>query len=318
MHTLRKRLRARGNRWARRRHGSQLSPVELQRNRIYILPTKAGIIFCLMLFVILIGSMNYNNSMGLALAFTLGSFVLICMHHCHRNLLALQVRYGDAEPVFAGQNARIPVTLINNRGYRRLDLKLGLDGETIDAIDLQGQDSQTFYLTYTTRHRGRFAMERLQISCRYPCGLFQAWTWIYWDTAVLVYPAPAGRTQLPQYSGGIAAGRTAIIHGDDEMAELREFQPGDNLSRVAWKNLARSDTMNTKTFNALAEEDLWIEWTGSDLTGTEERLSQLTQWVVAARQQGRRFGLRLPDVEITPDDNPVHVRRCLTALALFP
>lgn len=318
MRGLRQRLDARVSRWARRRHGSQRSPVELQRNRIYILPTKAGTVFGLMLFVMLLGSMNYNNSMGLMLAFALGSFALICMHHCHRMLLGLTVRYGVAAPVHAGQTASIPVTLVNSRAYRRVDLRLSHSDDEINGLNLAPMETRNFQLQSRTHHRGRFAQERLRISCRYPCGLFQAWTWIYWDTAVLVYPAPIGTSQLPVHGGGGQPGQAILMRGDDELAELREFQHGDNLSRVAWKSLARSDEMHTKTFTAYAEDDLWIDWEDAAGLDTEQRLSQLTCWIVAARERQRRFGLRLPNATIVPNLDQRHTHKCLSALALYP
>ena len=76
--------------WIRRRQGDDVDPVELRRNRIYILPTRSGIAYAAMVFAMLLGGMNYNNNLGLGLTFVLVSLGLVAMHHCHGTLSGLQ------------------------------------------------------------------------------------------------------------------------------------------------------------------------------------------------------------------------------------
>ena len=44
--------------WARRRQGADGPVTQLQPRRIYILPTGVGLVFGLMVFAMLLGSMN--------------------------------------------------------------------------------------------------------------------------------------------------------------------------------------------------------------------------------------------------------------------
>ena len=60
-------LEQRARSWILRRQGRDVDPVELRRNRIYILPTRVGFTYAAMLFAMLLGGMNYNNNLGLAL-----------------------------------------------------------------------------------------------------------------------------------------------------------------------------------------------------------------------------------------------------------
>ena len=52
--------------WALRRQGKDPDPVTLHRRRVYIIPSGLGIGFGLVLFAMLLASMNYNSSMGFA------------------------------------------------------------------------------------------------------------------------------------------------------------------------------------------------------------------------------------------------------------
>ena len=88
--------------WVRRRQGADQLPVTLARRRLYILPTRAGIAFAALLFLMLLAGLNYANSLALLLTFLLAGFALVAMQPCHRNLLGLSCRRLSAPPVFAG------------------------------------------------------------------------------------------------------------------------------------------------------------------------------------------------------------------------
>src|SRR5215467_5497628 len=99
--------------WVRRRQGLDVLPVVLQRRRIYILPTRAGLGFTLMLFFMLVAGLNYANSIALFLTFLLAGFGLITMHQCHRNLMGTCLRGVTALPTFARRPGTLQLTLQN-------------------------------------------------------------------------------------------------------------------------------------------------------------------------------------------------------------
>jgi uncharacterized protein (DUF58 family) len=49
----------------------------------------------------------------------------------------------------------------------------------------------------------------------------------------------------------------------------------------------------------------------------EEKLSQLTLWVIEAERAQQPYGLRLPSIEISPALGQMHFHSCLRALSLF-
>ena len=106
---LRRRLRA----WVRRRHGIDPDPFTLPGRRIYILPTRLGVAFGVMVFAMFLGAMNYANNLALALAFVLGALGLVAMQHSHRNLAGVRLRAAPCEPVFAGQMATFRIAVEN-------------------------------------------------------------------------------------------------------------------------------------------------------------------------------------------------------------
>ncbi len=91
--TYRQAVEAKAERWARKRQGTDRPVTELHSRRVYILPTAVGLVFALMAFTMLLGSMNYNNNLSFVLTFVLAGLGFVSMHQCQRNIVGLELRY---------------------------------------------------------------------------------------------------------------------------------------------------------------------------------------------------------------------------------
>ena len=60
--------------------------------------------------------------------FFLASVVMVSAVHAHFALAGLRLRLGRVEPVFAGENARVPVEIINPTRRTRTALQLAPNG----------------------------------------------------------------------------------------------------------------------------------------------------------------------------------------------
>ena len=307
----------RGRRWARRRQGVDPQRLELARRRIYILPTRTGLAYALTVFVLLLGSMNYNNNMGFALTFLLTGIGLVTMHHCHRNLVGLRLDFQGVAPVFAGQQAQFRFIAGNSRTMHRWQIRVAWDRSSPRYVDIGPLSDARFSLPLDAPSRGWMQTPRLAVSTTFPLGLLRAWAWINLDTATLVYPKPADSSSpLDVLSSAQDAGGQQQS-GDDEFSGLREFRPGDSPRRVAWKSVARLGTLLVKEYREGGQQPLWIEWDAVAAANTESRLSMLTRLVLDAHRERQAFGLRLPGSAIAPQRGEQHVHQCLRQLATF-
>ena len=87
---------------------------------------------------------------------------------------------------------------------------------------------------------------------------------------------------------------------------------------IAWKAVARGETLLTKVFTGRASMEMWFDW--KDLPpglDTEARLSRLARWVLLAHASGLRYGVKLPGVELPLGSSDEHERACLRELALY-
>lgn len=308
-------MRKRAAAWARRRQGEDRLPVTIAARRVYILPTRAGLAFAALLFVMLIAGLNYGNSVALMITFLLTGFGLIAMHLTHRNLLGVVARGVAPVDAFAGEHGLLLVTLqsAGKAGHFAIDAEV--EGSERVSVNLREAGSARADLSVPLQKRGPVAVKRIKLSTAFPFGLFRAWTYVHLHVSLLAWPVPRGRREPPpEISTGGAA--TAVHRaGDEEWAGLRDFRSGDSPRQVAWAAYARGRGLLVKTYESPAAHHRTFDL-ASVGGALEERLEQLSAWVVAAHARGERFGLRLGDVEIAPEGGSEHRKRCLDALAL--
>lgn len=318
--TLRNRLRERAMAWAEKRQGRDADPVVLARRRIYILPTRQGVVYGTLLVAMLLGSMNYSSSLGFILTFFLASLGFVAMHHTHRNLEGLEVGVGSIMPVFAGNDALIPLLARNRAAVVRGGIALDDGSSTQGISDIRPNETAIMNLQLPTEKRGWFRPRRFGIHTTYPFGLFRAWAWLSPDIAVLVYPAPAGSPGALPPPAATESGESELHGaGQDDFSGLRNYAAGDAPRHVAWRASARTDgELLVKDFRDGGVASRHFDW---EMTqgekDTEARLSRLCRWIVDAHANGESWGLRLSDRTIAVGSGEAHFHACLRALALY-
>ncbi|ALP54246.1 hypothetical protein Tel_14455 [Candidatus Tenderia electrophaga] len=309
------RLRPRGLRY---QAASARAAAVLYGHRIFVLPTKQGLVFLGILLLMLLGAMNYSNNMAFVLTFWLGSITLVSLFHSYRNLAQLELRLAGAEPCFAGGHAAFHLLLHNPSARPRFDIELrsGDGTEALTSVDAQAQSRAT--LALPAPRRGRVGLGRITLASRYPLGLFRAWAYIDVEAETLVYPRPAHHAPPPHSGqGGGERRQSRDEAGSDDFHGLRGYQPGDSPRHIDWKALAREQGLVTKQFQRHQSPELWFDWADSHGADGETRLSQLCRWLLDADSQQQRYGLRLPGVTLAPGQGRHHLDQCLARLALF-
>lgn len=307
--------------WALRVRPPEPIPVVLAQRRVYVLPTRAGLLYATSLLVLLIGAINYNLSLGHALVFLLGGLGIVTILHTFRNLVGLSLTVGAPAPVFAGESARFPLILYNDEARARRLLRLFFPGQPAVVASLPPQGSAHVLLPLPAPRRGWLIMPRVTIETVWPLGLVRCWAYAAPDARCLIYPRPARAVPPAPTFGGIEQGRLPSDAGDEDFAGLKRRQSGDPLHHVAWKAAARlgpEAPLQTKQFSGQAAQALWFDWAQLPPTlDVEARLSILARWVLDAEAAGLAYGLRLPGRKIPQAHGAYHLHDCLKALALY-
>ncbi len=304
-------------RWLRRRQGTDGEVARLDPRRVYILPTRSGLLFSVVLFTMLLGSLNYSNNMGFALAFILMAVVVVSIHHCQRNLVGLQVSIGRCPPVFAGEPLECTLHLHNPGRMPRWQIAAGPAAERTAAVDIPAGGSATLQLRLKTDTRGRWLCPPIRLSTRHPLGLFESWAVLHPEHTLLIYPHPAASAPAPSSLAEPDAEESGDAgRGTDDFAGLRPPLPGESWSRMAWKSWARSGVLLAKDYRGGAGVR-WLRWDEMPTRDVETCLSMLTRLIVDAHTDGQPFGLQLPGVELPVGAGPAHFHRSLAVLATW-
>lgn len=289
-----------------------------QRN-VYVLPTRAGLMLAATLVVLLIASINYQLNLGYLLTFLLGGSAAASLIVGHNTLRGLTLNLRPPAAVFAGQAAMLEVQLINARRRPRHAIGLKIrSGRDLTWADVPAAAEAVLHVSAPCPRRGLQPVPALWAETRFPLGTFRVWA--PWRPAarVLVYPRP--EADPPPFPHGPAntndnsGAGPAIDTGEFE--GVRAYRTGDPIKRIVWKKLSPTGELVTRETRRDRQTLLWFDWAQTAATGTEQRLSRLTAWVLAADDMNLDYGLRLPQGEIPPGHGAAHRKRCLTMLAL--
>lgn len=318
--------------WSNARSPRQ-DQLTLTQRTVYILPSKGGLGYALVVTVLLLAAINEQLNLAYALTFLLGGVGLSAMWLTHANLRGLTLSLGNIASVHAGQSLSMPVRLDAVSLVRgRFGLSLRAEGEDDDTLpsDVPGEVARghqnTVLVPLAAPRRGWLELPRLRIDTTYPLGLFRAWA--YWRARqrVLVWPAldPHAPPLPDSHADGGSRAAAAALAADIPDG-LRPWRRGDTLRSVAWKKsatrLASGLPPVSREASLRAHQECWVEWDQAQGLPLEARLSRLASWLVMAEQRaldvGQPYGLRLPDRTIGPAQGAQHLQQCLDTLATW-
>jgi uncharacterized protein (DUF58 family) len=290
-------------------------PVLLNRHRIYVLPTRFGLIFSAVLLVMLLGALNYNNNPALLLTCLLGAASYQSVFQAFRTVDRVELRALRAEPCHAGDTLRISLHFHIDARPRR-SLRMRVEGvETV--FDLMPGADGSVRIQLPAAQRGWRRIGRIRMYSEYPFGLFHVWSWLNPEFAALVYPRLES-SPPPLPLGGADADQKATRRAGDELAMLRDYHPTDPPRSIAWKASARHDKLLVKEFEQRSGREIVLDFSRLRGLDREARISRLARWVCMAETAQVRYCLRLPERLLGPGLGSDHRHACLRELALLP
>ena len=292
-----------------------------QRN-IYILPTRAGLIFALTLVLMMLASINYQLNLGFALTFLLVGAGLVSMHMTHATLRGLTLHLRPTPAGFAGDPALLEIVVTNPGGDRHaLALHFedrGAHGRAFAWSDVPRQGQASVRVSLVPQRRGWHAVPAMVVETAFPFGLFRAWTVWRPSSRLLAWPRPEPQAPpLPMAASIQGDAQTTRRSNGGELDGVRPWRRGDSMRQVAWKKVARSGELISRETAGSSQQQLWIDWDAAHTGDIELRLSRLAAWVEQAERDGRVWGLRLPGQDLSPAQGESQRREALDRMALW-
>lgn len=295
------------------RRAPRAPSVTLSQNRIYLLPTRFGLLLFSVAVLVWIGALNYAVSLAYVLSFWIIALLLLSVFMAYRQLAGLALRAEAAGPVFAGESADFVVHLVwpqAEPGRLRLGWQGGGERE-------RWQDAGRVLLGLPAPRRGQLAMPPLQVWSEAPLGLIRAFAPVRLAANVWVYPQPLPDERVP--AAGVGGDDSLQQRRDgDEFAGLTAWQPAQGMRRIAWRVFARSQTLAAREFASLEPQgrQMLLDWSDyPPAMDAEERLSRLCWRLLQAKQGSATVLLNLPQQQLLLPDGDIGPG--LLALAQF-
>lgn len=297
--------------------------IQLNSKRVYILPTKAGLAFMVLLLTILMVGINYQNNLAYGLCFLLSSVFFLTIIHTCRNLSGIRLINSGADPVYADDLASFRIRLEVDKNTSKqaiaitwVDEQENQDYSHLQLIDIDKLAGAEILLSKTAKKRGVFYPGKVYLETQFPLGLFVTWVQIDLLLRVIVYPKPLeGVISTIGHAGDEEEGLHAHGRGVDDFQGLRSYQPGDSMRLVNWKSFSKGQGLFVRDFSSLAGKEPWLDF--EQVAGSvEHRLSVMCYWILKLEQERQAYGVKLPGYEAAPALGDKHKFAALYALAM--
>ena len=291
--------------------------ITLSQANVFIFPTRSGFMFGVLLLILTLGAINYQNSLVYGVAFLLGSMFIVTILYTFRNLSGLSLELAEAHSGFVDEDVEFAVRVERPKGRGREGIQVGWPEGFKQWVEIFDGEASVVNLYVNAETRGWLTPGRLLVETYYPLGLLRAWTWVDIKARGLVFPKPIFQ-DAPNAQSSKHRDDGVLIDplGSDDFVDIREYVQGDPIKNILWRAYARTDELVVKRYASYIEPRLWFDL--DDLQGgLEEKLSRLTGLALQATRGGREFGVRLPNLNISPGQGPAHLDHVLRELALY-
>ncbi len=309
--------------WLKRR----LPPNEkmtLSHKSIFILPSRFGLIWILLVILLYLFGTNYQNNLIIGLSLLLLSLFNTCLIFGYKNLAGLSLQRLPTPHAYAGETLNFPCEVHNANTSQQVDFFFRSQRRNAQlrvSTSIINNKTTTISIPFEFPHRGRVNPGRITIESRFPLGLCRAWSHVDLNHDLIVFAKHLStniKLSGDDIDNDIGDAQGTPLSGVDEFKGLKPHIPGESLKQVAWKQLAQGRGMLSKEFYQPQGSPLWLTLENQTAQDMEGKISQLAWQIDKLHQQGQAYGLKLPNQSLSPNNSEPHRISCQQAIALLP
>ena len=229
---------------------------------------------------------NYNI-VYLALFFTF-AFSISSYLFGRDNIRALEVELLSFKRVFANQKNSYALSLSSSSHRDIYDISCLSGGEQKSCKIIRADKPEVLTFTHRYNERGPAHFESVQCDSGFPLPHQIFYKVFDIDKSFVVYPEPKGES----IDTFIAKNRS--LYGDkDDFEGIKSYESSDRLSQIYWQSLAKGDTLMSKVFSHTNEASILHFDFLTCGTNDEQRLSQLSLWVLECEQRSYAYTISI-------------------------
>lgn len=296
------------------------------RPRRTIWPTRDGW-WCLFVVTALgVAAINTGNNLLYLLVSLLLSLIIVSGILSEQSMRGLRLSEIVPEDLHAGQPALFGATVTNRKRW--------LTSYSVTVQVLSPRATPRFI--YVSRlaagadrlvtwqetfpRRGRHRLAGVRVTTRFPFGFFVKAGRPLLRPEVIVFPSvtPVGPDALREL-GALGTATTRRRGRGAHLYNLRGYRAGDDPRLIHWRSTAKTQVLMVRETEAETTEDtrLVLVGAGRDPQALEAGLAHAASLATHLVRLGAGVELTGPGVAIGVGRGPAHLRRVLTALALY-
>ena len=282
--------------------------------------TGFGLSWLLTSSVFFILAANYSNNLLLFIALLLLAMLINSPWISWLSIRRLNIHTVNTTPIYAKQKGIIKIQIANKSSKFTPGTSVTIKNSALSTcqntpLPLSQSELNYAAVIINPLSRGCFTLNKVQLSCNYPLGLWQWHKSAPSKARLWVYPAPQGKLALPKPK---AKQGTYLKREQGDFSHVRTYQRGDSLNHIAWKQMARTGQVMTKEFDGgEGLKQTVLSYQSIKQGDIESRLSQLCRWILDSHQKQLKYALELPNKTIAAGQGEAHKELCLQALAQF-
>ena len=273
-------------------------------------PTKFFIFLVIVLVSLFVQAYMHNYNIVFIIMFFLVGIAGTSSIFGVLNLYYIKVELLSHERFFAHQNAIFVLLVINTSDDTSYDISITYKDEKKYIKSVQAHHSGTISCKELFYKRGEANLADIKLSSLFPLPHEIKYKNIKIDKKIIVYAKPEGISLFKLYN------KNNSINGEiDEFDGIKEFNQGDSTSYIHWPSLAKNNSLMIKNFT-YEDETKKLHFNFKTIKGNiEEKLSQLTLWILECEKYNLDFSIDLND-EIF-DSKGVSIDEILKTIARY-
>lgn len=291
--------------------------------------TREGKWFLGVLFFIGVSAINTGNNLLYLVVATMLSLIIVSGVISESTLKGIRASRTFPREIYRGKQAIVRFTVTNEkRLLPSFSFKVasraddGLSTDPAYLLRLGPNESSVRTSIHTFSRRGRFTIDGVKVSTRFPFGLFLKGKYERDRVEVTVLPSITMKKKTTVIlRGGIAGDLNCSVKGDGtEIFGLRDLTEGDDARLIHWKSAAKASRLLVKEFEQEKIRKVFVvfkNFSPEDPEVFEEAVDEAAAAANAFMEKGYSVGLRTLSSELRPGRGHAHLMRILEDLAVI-
>ena len=286
-------------------------------------PTKEGIVFILLSFVVGFSAINTNNNLLYLIFGIMISLVVVSGVISMINLSRIDLSIVNIPDIYALTPAGLVLRLKNDKLFvPSFSLTVQMEDAKSYLLFLPSNGERDIRVKCFFKNRGWNQIPDISLVTKFPFGFFKKWIRADLDKSrVLVFPkineiAIDTGDDIDHYTGEARVSKTGH---SEELKSIREYTPGDPKKNIDWKSTAKVRRMMVKEYSAADTRNARIVFDPNtdSSRNLEHYISEKASLLVEYIKKGFSVDFIMGGKKYTAVYNHGQARRILGLLALY-